>query len=248
MGIHFAIYVITNWERRHFATRFLKEMNKKTDLKKSSLVVVENGDSHGKNLREYLRLTSRVADFFFHKMDKRRGLATVWNNCMSSGISQDVVICNDDCVPCDRWMQDLVAIVSKVPHDMILMSQPNGFSAFYLHKTMWLKEGGFRDEFPAGYYEDDDWFLRVALNNGLTRQEVMDQKILSCADTLGRGLFEHKPLDSSLGVGLSKWDKSANKKVFAKYWAETAPNSPGAIENKGGKWYVPINRLAQKRL
>jgi hypothetical protein len=148
-----------------------------------------------------------------------------------------ILICNDDCVPTRPLEQEIWGLLNSTSHKMFLLCHPNGFSGFLLNKKFWEDMGMFRDEFPEGYYEDDDWFLRVALNTNSTREEVMKYYIFSFYDNYGFSLFKHKPNPE---VSSKKWNKHANKLVFDKYWREVPPKTMGSIENKGGKWYVPV--------
>lgn len=235
---NYSVFTVTNWDRREFTKRFLKEMSKNTDLYRSPLTIVENGDGSGEDFKTWLINETGIRDFQFHEMKERHGLATIWNWCMLIAVYANVVICNDDCVPNGRWEDKLDLVVEKLPHKMFLLCHPNGFSGFCLDRSFWQKHNYFNYDFPEGYYEDDDWFLKVGFQEGCAnKQEIFQKYIFSYYDNYGESLFLHVPHFGPLGN--RKWDKKANKAVFDHFWIEVAPGTKGAIENKGGKWYIP---------
>jgi len=234
--MNFEIFTITNWDRRSIASRFTRFMQETTDLDRHPLVIVENGDGCDKDLQTDIEKTSKVSNFQYIHLLERHGLARVWNMCMLVAKTEWVVICNDDSIPTHLWTESLEQVINKTPHQMYLLCHPNGFSAFCLNKTFWNKHGGFNNEFPEGYYEDDDWFLRVAFQEHVrNRQQVMDNFIFSYFDNFKISLFHHMPIKTKT----RGWNREKNKKIFDKYWVQVRPDTEGAIENKSGKWYIP---------
>lgn len=235
----FSIFTITNWERRHYALNFLKAMSSSTFLNISPLTIIENGDSSGEDLEQFLKENSGITNFNFVKFSKREGLARVWNWCMISALYEWVIICNDDCIPVYPWEVEVNRLIEMHPHQMFLLCHPNGFSAFCLHRQFWQKHKYFNGAFPEGYYEDDDWFLKVCFQEEVDKAGVFKKFIFSYYDSFGEGLFVHQPEIEGISYSGKKWDKKANQDVFFRFWEETAPNTRGAVENKNGRWFKP---------
>lgn len=235
----YTLYTITNYQRKDLVSRFVNSFQNTTPIDLVELVVVENGDNmNSASLEHYI--FSRTANFPFTYIDlvDRQGLARVWNICVEESKTDWVIICNDDCIFKHRWIESLALQIEENGNKTFLLSMPNGFSAFAIHKDTWKKYGGFRDEFTSGYYEDDDFFLRCGCTEGLhTKQEIIDKCFFSYADTYGAGLLDHVP--SLPGQShFKKWNKEENFKIFNQHWEEVPKGTPNAIENKNHKWYL----------
>ena len=233
----FSVFVVTNWERKHLAATFLSYM-KMYSGDNTIISVVENGTTKDKNLCKYLVEATQLDNFELIKLPKRKGLASVWNLCLSNAETAWVVLSNDDSFPTWTWEQSLTEHIEGFGDKIFLMCHPNGFSTFAIKKYVWEKYGKFNKEFPAGYYEDDDFYLKAAVKENLYRKNDMMQKVFfSFYDNYKKALFAHNPPRENL----PKWNKLANKVVFDKYWVEVPSGMKHAIENKNGKFYIPKN-------
>ncbi len=212
---------------------FIGQMRETFPLRISRVLVINNGGKHlgkdslGSGNFKILNTTSRI------------GLSSCWNAAMENAEFEWVLICNDDLIFPKGWVKDFQNILQQNPNrHVFLLSNPNGFSCFAITKTFWKKISGFREGFPGGYYEDDDFFLRVAKMAGLRyKKDMMKSIFYSHFDETGKTLIKHSPEYFERVPG---WNKHENKVFFDNFWQLTYNEDPDGIENKNGVWYKEV--------
>lgn len=238
----FTICTFTNYERRHLAVRFLESLRDTIDIDAHDIVVYENGDEGNPHkLRDYLFDKLPEVPFKVIGKPERSGLAQMWNWAMDMAKTDHVVLCNDDCISRYDWPAKVSMYYRVTQQPIHLICTPNGFSGFCVYKPFW-HHFGFRNEYPGGYYEDEDYFLSVASANGITKHKyMMERFFLSYHDTSRMVPFKHQPMHIKDGVAraYTKWNKRENFDVFVKYWKEVPKGTENAIEGKGGGFYLP---------
>ena len=156
-------------------------------------------------------------------------------------------IVNDDIHYERCWDDQFRKLVEKKPEfDIFLLCHPYNWSGFAVNRRF-VAQYPFRLEFPEGYYEDDDIYLRVAYRNHRKNKNEVYTKDIYCLPYnesrkgAPRRLFKHVPIHSKQESEFhNRWDDQANLKVFLKYWAMTNPSVRGAIQSKNEQdWWKP---------
>lgn len=89
----------------------------------------------------------------------KSSLTQLWNQCILSTRSDWVLIASDDIKFQPGWYEYLKEQTESGKWLQVMMMS---FCAFCVHKSMVLHIGWFDERFRGGYYEDNDWQLRVA--------------------------------------------------------------------------------------
>lgn len=258
----FTLVIPTNadWNRlRPMADSLLVNTAQKKLLQ---VIIVDNCNTNHHDLRPFmdeLRAGWSVRggdpdDIILVKAPYRLGLTSVWHYGFSHARTDWVCIVNDDIHYEHCWDDQFRKLTRKKPnYDAFLLCHPYNWSGFAVcHR--FVAEYPFRLEFPEGYYEDDDIYLRVALRNRWTRktQVYRNEGGIYCLpfnektkEGQPRGLFKHVPIHTKEKSKFhNPWNEQANFAVFSKYWTQVAPGTPGGIECKDGRWWKPT--AAQK--
>lgn len=210
-------------------------------------LIFENGDfTKGVDIEfELQKIVPNNINIQFCRTSKRIGLAPAWNLCIKYAKAQGydwTLLCNDDIESnVDFWDDAIHDIMAVIKREVYTFCYPNGFSAFLVHQPLVERVGWFRDEFPAGYWEDDDFFLKIAVYYGLhTKTEVMDKIVFSYFDNFGTMIFQHRPVGQENEKYLGKWNGNENKVIFDKYWQEVTGGIKNCYEAKSGRFYIKL--------
>jgi len=95
-----------------------------------------------------------------HFINKHKSsLSQLWNQCIYESDKDWVLIASDDIEYLPGWYEHLIQEIKSAQFLQIMMTS---YCAFCLHKSMVLHLGWFDERFLGGYYEDNDWQLRIS--------------------------------------------------------------------------------------
>ncbi|PIR43305.1 hypothetical protein COV24_03540 [candidate division WWE3 bacterium CG10_big_fil_rev_8_21_14_0_10_32_10] len=232
------LFIITNEERSRMSLNAMKSIVPHT--KETELRVFLNCKIDFNPLIDYAMFFQNIDKRIkINCEDKKFGLSMAWNHCCEQTKEDVCILLNDDVVLNDEnWETNLDELLEKNKrHKVFLLCAPNGFSGFAIRKSFWELIGGFTP-FPSGYYEDDDFFLRVMKLYGLHhKKEIMDEVFFSLYDRGIKPMFAHVPNPCA-----KKWDKSINSRLFHSMWKETKTSTSTSFENKNGINYEWIGK------
>jgi len=240
--IRFSVVVATD-ARIDSLAELKSSFNLCTQLKERiEFVFIDNNNRHGIEL-VFLAWDFEAGEKKFIRNDVRLSVVAYWQQSMEEASYDWVVLCDDDDVFLDSWDTKLQSLIERNPtFEIFLICHPNGFSGIALTKDFYEKYGPFRPEFTGGGWEDDDFFLQIALKSDCrTREEVFDEMIYNAYRREGDVLLQHKPLHSS--PYRAEWDHSENKRIFDRFWKEVPEGTEGAIQGKNMKFYKPKRLL-----
>ena len=212
-----------------------------------NIVIVDNGNTFGHDLTQWVN--ELQADYRgtvkLEVMPKRAGLTTAWKCCTDTSNTEWTVIINDDTYLMPAWDETFRQLLNKEPgHGCYLLCHPYNWSGFAVSRDF-IQEFPWRTEFPEGYHEDDDLYLRVAQARGFTTKSEVYTKAIYClpfATGLTQYCFTHSSdnAESKKSEYYTRWNQQANARVFHKYWRRVAAGTPGAIENKNGQYFKAV--------
>ena len=208
------------------------------------IVIVDNGNTFGYDMSDWVSGFNNeyAGSVRLEVIDKRGGLTTAWKRCTDVSKTEWTVITNDDTTFMPLWDQIFRDLIKKdLGHEIYLLCHPYNWSGFAIHPSF-LEKFPWRTEFPSGYHEDDDIYLRVATAHSLTKKSEVYSGPIYCLPYVTEGreyCFTHSTdnADSKRSAHYTRWDQRANAVVFHKYWQQVAANTPGAIENKNGMFF-----------
>jgi glycosyltransferase involved in cell wall biosynthesis len=89
----------------------------------------------------------------------KSGCARMINLCIAMAPSDWVLVCIDDIVFKEGWLDYLEQKIAEGRHRIVTLFN---YGAAMIHKSMMLKIGWFDERFLAGGYEDNDFQLRIS--------------------------------------------------------------------------------------
>lgn len=134
----------------------------------------------------------------------KSGLARLWNMCVMFAPTDWVLICNDDVVFENGWLEFLEDLIATDKYYQIDLAC---YAGFCIHKSMILKIGWFDEHFLGGAHEDHDWQLRI------TEANLRDYRTYEHNDKF----LTHKTYTKS------KWRYNGNDKWLCKKWKRQSP-------------------------
>jgi hypothetical protein len=217
------------------------------------IVIVDNGNTFGYDMSEWVEGFNQEyrGSVRLEIMEERGGLTTAWKRCTDASNTEWTVITNDDTTFMPAWDKIFRDILKEHGTDtghsayaIYLLCHPYNWSGFAVHRSF-LEEFPWNLEFPSGYHEDDELYLRVATARGFTKKSEVYSKAIYCLPYVTNGrryCFTHSTdnSDSKRSAHYTRWDQKANQLVFHKHWRQCHSNTPGAIENKNGSYYVGV--------
>jgi hypothetical protein len=214
------------------------------DPSRVQFVLLDNANTRGVDLRPWVADFSRQwpeASIELLVAEERTGYSAACQRLLGAARNEYPVFLNDDVIAEPRWdllLETLIADVGHVDCWLLTDPLPHEWSGWACRRSF-LERYPFRTEFPGGYYEDDDLYLRVAVDAGLRLKDEVYRSAIYCLPYVeGRRLFFHQPEPKSPGAG--KWDLEANVPTFLKHWRVVPPNYPGAVQNKHeSQWFAP---------
>jgi len=105
---------------------------------------------------------------------KKSSLTRLWNQCIINSPTDWVLICGDDILFLPGWLDHLEQRIATGKYDQIHLSH---YSGFCIHKSFILKLGWFDERFQGGYYEDNDWQLRISEAGLKDRVDWFDNEV-----------------------------------------------------------------------
>lgn len=245
MKITLAIPTNADWERLNRTRQSILKTTINPQV--VDIIIVDNGNTFGHDMTEWVNEFKESYRGYveLYKMPKRAGLTTAWKWCTDMSMTDWTVIINDDTSLTLGWDVIFRNLLEKEPnHDIYLLCHPFNWSGFAVNRAF-VKEFPWRTEFPEGYYEDNDIYLRVATARGLTKKSEIYTKAIYCLPYVTEGqptkfCFTHAQDNaiSKRSPHYTRWNSAANLRVFNKYWRRRSPGTPNAIEMKDGNYYV----------
>lgn len=213
------------------------------------VLIIDNGNTFGRDLTSYLLSVQKAyrGSVTLLTLPERVGLTSAWKAATDASLTDWTVLVNDDTYFMPAWDATFIELINReTTYDCYLLCEPYNWSGFAVNKKF-IKEFPWRTEFPAGYHEDDDLFLRVASARGLAKKSEVYSKEIYClpyneSSTEGkpRHCFSHEQGNdkSKKSKDYTRWNDQANLNIFNKYWQEVSADTPGAIENKNERYFL----------
>jgi glycosyltransferase involved in cell wall biosynthesis len=130
-----------------------------TEENRPHLLIVSDAPEASDPTIEYARsLHASLPRFDYIRNHHKKGLATLWNQCIYTSPTDWTLVCNDDAVFQDGWLAWLTEQISSGKYLQVNLLHYGGFC---ISKRMILKNGWFDERFRGGGFEDNDWQLRV---------------------------------------------------------------------------------------
>jgi hypothetical protein len=244
MKITLAIPTNADWERLNRTKQSLVQNT--AEPENVDVIFVDNRNTFGHDMQPFVDSVQEEyrGSVKLVCMPLRCGLTTAWKWCTDSSSTDWTVITNDDIYFMPGWDTKFRDLLKKEPgFGLYLLCHPYNWSGFAVH-TSFVEEFPWRTEFPAGYHEDNDIYLRVATARGLTTKSEIYTKAIYClpfATSPPQYCFQHlHHTETQKSKFYTRWNEEANLKVFTKYWRQCAKWTPGAIENKNGHYYTAV--------
>lgn len=108
---------------------------------------------HTRSTMAKRRIMGRVRDTGI-----KQSLTQLWNQCILLAPTDWVLICGDDAVFLDGWLEFLMA---RIDEGYLQIGMAH-FGGFALHKSLILDIGWHDERFRGGGFEDVDWQIRIA--------------------------------------------------------------------------------------
>jgi len=243
----FTLAIPTNADWNRLNSMKMSLISNTAEPENVKVIFIDNCNTNNHNMdtwfREFQdRWAERNGQASLIKLPERVGLTTAWKACTDESKTEWTCITNDDLYFMPAWDTTFKELVErKQEHDIFLLCNPYNWSGFAVNKKF-IQDFPWRTEFPEGYFEDDDIYLRVASANNLHKKsEIYTKAIYNLPYVESRYCFEHRPVHSKNDSKFHRgWDGPLNKQFFDQWWQEVTPKFPGAIENKNGKYFVKL--------
>lgn len=124
---------------------------------------------HSNNAQKFFKLEvpMKVPVFYSHS-EVNLGVAKSWNFfcelAREEGLDA-VVIANDDIILFDDTVITMLNKLKECPRDFIAYNGDTAFSLFTLPLSVFNLVGKFDENFYPAYFEDNDYVMRMKLNN-----------------------------------------------------------------------------------
>lgn len=105
---------------------------------------------------------------FYSYSEGNLGVARSWNLFCDLAIKEGldaVILANDDIVLYENTVSTLLDKLKECPNDFVAYSGDNSFSLFALPLSVFNLVGRFDENFYPAYFEDNDYVMRMKLNN-----------------------------------------------------------------------------------
>lgn len=214
--------------------KFIKSLHKTTcERNNKPYVLLINDSPESENETYELRsiVGGVVPDFQVIYSPLKKGLAALWNDCVLYAPTDWVLICNDDIVFKQDWLEYLERQIATDQFDQIMIAHYGGMC---IHKRMFLKLGWFEERFMGGGFEDNDWALRISesglkdrvdMSHSFTHSEVVNASRGWLRD-VGPFADHYKINDGPKGTNVG-WEGRNNKSFIYQKWGYS-PFDPGA--------------------
>jgi GT2 family glycosyltransferase len=105
---------------------------------------------------------------FYSYSETNLGVAKSWNFFCELAVDEGldaVIIANDDIILFEDTISTMLDKLKEFPRDFIAYGGDNSFSLFTLPLSVFKLVGKFDENFHPAYFEDNDYFMRMKLNN-----------------------------------------------------------------------------------
>ena len=208
------------------------------------IIFVDNRNTFGHDMQPFVDSIQKdyLGSVRLVCMPLRQGLTTAWKACTDASRTKWTVITNDDVYFMPAWDTTFKTLIEKEPsHELYLLCHPYNWSGFAVNRAF-VEEFPWRTEFPAGYHEDNDLYLRIATARNLFKKSDIYTEAIYClpfATDPPEYCFQHlHHTETEKSPHYTRWDEEANLAVFNKYWRRCPKFEKGAIENKNGQYFV----------
>ncbi len=234
-NLNFTVGTITDgrWDT---ISKLIESFNKNTVSKnRCKILLTDNCNYDKKDLTPILNSFENDNKELIINLE-RKSISYNWHQIIENAKTDWIVILNDDSMFMPNWDYELEEYISKIDKGFFALCIPNSFSGFAIKKEFYNKYGPFRQEYPGGGYEDEDFCLEILRKSGLrTSKDLTSKKIFVFANEENRGLITHYK-NSKFKKG--NWSNyNLNEPIFKKYWEETKSPNENSYQGKSNKWY-----------
>ena len=245
MNLTVAIPTNADWQRLEYLENSICNTFDQEHVK---FVFIDNCNTFGHDMKPWIE---KVQKQYRGKIEllvlkERVGLTTAWKAATDHSDTDWTILANDDIYFNPSWDLNFKRLAThEAPgFGIYLLCHPYNWSGFAVNKDF-VERFPWRTEFPAGYHEDNDLYLRVASAYCYTAKSDIYSKAIYCLPYVTNGreyCFTHSTdnADSKRSTHYTRWDQKANQLIFHKYWRQCHPTTPGAIENKNGNYFVRV--------
>jgi glycosyltransferase involved in cell wall biosynthesis len=146
-------------------TTFIESISNTTKKTEVEILAILDNPNEGDESLEYLKNLATKEEYSnvrFIENKYKSGLSKLWNQCIIESKTDWILLCNDDGIFMDGWLEYLTEQINSGKYLQIHLMHYGGFA---IHKKMILLNGWFDERFECGGFEDNDWQLRLSESN-----------------------------------------------------------------------------------
>lgn len=140
--------------------KFIKSLIETTsaELRPNLLIISDAPEDNDPTIKFAQQLSFEGIGCDYIRNRYKSGLAQLWNQCIYAAPTDWVLVCNDDGVFQNGWLEWLL---KQIGSGQFLQVNIMHYGGFCINKRMILRNGWFDERFMGGGFEDNDWQLRI---------------------------------------------------------------------------------------